>query len=433
MKTAKKYLILFVVLALLGAPLAVALAAYGTPDVVSGWKPDAIHKASVNFRNFGNASGGFQEASLNQLISPESNLILDCPWKSPKKKNQIETNHIHFSYNADALSITINDQGNCSTQISGVSLGNLDYIRIDVVQGSSNNSRIAFNNVIIDGIAEPIGSFPGARNTSSTWSVMNLILNDGFLMEGDIVLTGIQPGGPTPNYIEITVGQYDVFGPTASDVMVDPSPVYLNGSATISAIVDDTGPDGYGLNVTSADFKLDDGSWFPMSASDGIFDSITEAVELFNDFADIPVGIHAACVHGMDLFSNLGDETCQNIWITYMFYGFDDPIDNELMNEAKAGRAIPVKWRLTDANGEPITSENSFAGLHSFPIACGELTEPVETVDEYSAGDSSIQNLGDGYWQFNWKTPKIYAGSCRAMYVEFDSGTISEIVRFQFK
>jgi hypothetical protein len=41
--------------------------------------------------------------------------------------------------------------------------------------------------------------------------------------------------------------------------------------------------------------------------------------------------------------------------------------------------------------------------------------------------------LGDGYWQFNWKTPKTYADSCRAMYVEFNSGALSPVVKFQFK
>jgi hypothetical protein len=46
--------------------------------------------------------------------------------------------------------------------------------------------------------------------------------------------------------------------------------------------------------------------------------------------------------------------------------GFFSPIDNNFLNIAKAGQAIPAKWRLTDANGVPIGDPASFVGL--FPI-----------------------------------------------------------------
>ena len=38
-----------------------------------------------------------------------------------------------------------------------------------------------------------------------------------------------------------------------------------------------------------------------------------------------------------------------------------------------------------------------------------------------------------GYWQFNWKTPKSYADSCRVMVVEFNSGALSPAAKFKFK
>jgi hypothetical protein len=37
----------------------------------------------------------------------------------------------------------------------------------------------------------------------------------------------------------------------------------------------------------------------------------------------------------------------------------------------------------------------------------------VDAVETYS-GETRLQYLGDGYWQFNWKTLKSYAGQCRA-------------------
>lgn len=54
-------------------------------------------------------------------------------------------------------------------------------------------------------------------------------------------------------------------------------------------------------------------------------------------------------------------------------------------------------------------------------------------MEEEAAGSSGLQYIGDGYWQFNWKTPKDYAGTCRAMYVVFDSEQTSPVVKFQFK
>jgi hypothetical protein len=40
-------------------------------------------------------------------------------------------------------------------------------------------------------------------------------------------------------------------------------------------------------------------------------------------------------------------------------------------------------------------------------------------VEEYAAGSSGLQNLGDGYYQFNWKTPTSYAGSCKSIKLVF--------------
>ena len=34
-------------------------------------------------------------------------------------------------------------------------------------------------------------------------------------------------------------------------------------------------------------------------------------------------------------------------------------------------------------------------------------------VEEYAAGASGLQNLGDGIYQLNWGTAKSYASTCR--------------------
>ena len=112
----------------------------------------------------------------------------------------------------------------------------------------------------------------------------------------------------------------------------------------------------------------------------------------------------------------------------YEFSGFAAPIDNEKVNAAKAGQTIPVKWRLTDANGVGISDPTSFVSLTSaLGAGCSGATDGVET---YSGG-SGLQYLGDGYWQFNWKTPKTYAGQCRRMVLTLADG--EHVADFQFK
>jgi hypothetical protein len=123
-----------------------------------------------------------------------------------------------------------------------------------------------------------------------------------------------------------------------------------------------------------------------------------------------------------------------NYTFAYIFYGFFKPVDNpSIVNKAKAGQAIPVKWRITDTNGVPISDPASFMSLTSYPIDCESLAgDPTDAVKEYTAGSSGVQYLGDGNWQFNWKTPKTYTGQCRTMVLTLaDSST--HTAYFSFK
>ena len=112
----------------------------------------------------------------------------------------------------------------------------------------------------------------------------------------------------------------------------------------------------------------------------------------------------------------------------YVFSKFFSPIDNLLVvNNAKAGQAIPVKWRITDINGAPISDPASFKDLGSYQISCSSFTgDPTDAIEEYASGSSGLQYSGDGYWQFNWKTPKTYAGQCRKMVLTLGDGSKHE-------
>jgi hypothetical protein len=105
----------------------------------------------------------------------------------------------------------------------------------------------------------------------------------------------------------------------------------------------------------------------------------------------------------------------------YTFDGFAAPVDNDRLNTAKAGQAIPLRWRLTDATGAPVTTLTA-ATVTVASLAC-DLGGSADQVEEYAAGGSGLQNLGDGYYQLNWKTPASYAGSCKTL--KLDLGEVS--------
>ena len=93
------------------------------------------------------------------------------------------------------------------------------------------------------------------------------------------------------------------------------------------------------------------------------------------------------------------------------------PVDNDIVNVAKAGQTVPLKFHVSDANG-PVTDLSPDAvSVTVAGLAC-DLGDTSDQIEEYASGDSGLQNLGDGNYQFNWKTPKAYASSCKTLSVD---------------
>jgi hypothetical protein len=70
--------------------------------------------------------------------------------------------------------------------------------------------------------------------------------------------------------------------------------------------------------------------------------------------------------------------------------------------------------------------------LTSSNLNCGTFAgEPESSIETY-AGSSGLQYLGDGNWQYNWKTPKSYTDSCRTMVLNLKDGS-KYTANFKFK
>jgi hypothetical protein len=204
-----------------------------------------------------------------------------------------------------------------------------------------------------------------------------------------------------------TAEVHDSTSPAVSTVSVGP---VLVGQS--SAVLSATATDPYG--VVGGEFSTDGGSsWTAMSQTDSTLSATI-------DTSALPVGVYPVKVRATDYADNTSNPVTVNLNVQYGFEGFFTPVDNTTMNIAKAGAAIPFKFRVIDASGAPITD---LAGVtvKAEALSC-PLGETADLLEEYAEGGSGLQNLGDGYYQFNWKTPKSYARSCKTVTLSLGAG-----------
>jgi hypothetical protein len=115
-------------------------------------------------------------------------------------------------------------------------------------------------------------------------------------------------------------------------------------------------------------------------------------------------------------------QVTQSVKVDYRYTGFLDPVaNNGVLNVATAGQSIPLKWRLTDAGGVPVTTLRSVVvTVKALSCALGSTNDQAR---ESASGGSGLQNLGDGYYQYNWKVPASYANSCKTLRLDLGEGS----------
>jgi hypothetical protein len=66
--------------------------------------------------------------------------------------------------------------------------------------------------------------------------------------------------------------------------------------------------------LSSAEYQVDGGTWSPMQASDGTFDSSLEQVTAQFTAPQGPTSVEV-CVQGSDVFGNTGSAACEQLEI----------------------------------------------------------------------------------------------------------------------
>jgi hypothetical protein len=139
-------------------------------------------------------------------------------------------------------------------------------------------------------------------------------------------------------------------------------------------------------------------------------------------------------VHATDAAGQTSSETHYYNVVPYVFIGFFPPVDNRpVLNVAKAGSKVPVKWSLRDANGAFIRDVGVVASILSQNIAC-DTGAPLDTLEETAAaGTSGLRyDFANEQFVYAWATQKSWAGSCRQLVLTLAAGT-QHFADFKFK
>jgi hypothetical protein len=114
-----------------------------------------------------------------------------------------------------------------------------------------------------------------------------------------------------------------------------------------------------------------------------------------------------------------------------VFIGFSIPVSNTDLNKVQAGSVVPLRWRLTKPDGTPIVNLTSVSVVaNTVPCEGGVASNDVAPVNAVGSG---LQNLADGYYQYNWKTSKSEAGACKHLQLSIDAWVVSKSAEFFLK
>ena len=124
----------------------------------------------------------------------------------------------------------------------------------------------------------------------------------------------------------------------------------------------------------------------------------------------------------VDLAGNQASRDCPYA-VIYDFGGFYPPVEPApVLNEARAGSAVPLKFSLAGDQGFDVIVAGYPA---SQPVACDTLqtTGPSEPTEP--AGRSGLSyDEESGWYNAIWKTERAWVGTCRLLTIQLADGTV---------
>ena len=304
-------------------------------------------------------------------------------------------------------------------------LDSLNYLQIQIKINDPAPTQVYLTGVTLDGSS--LGDFHGVNDLILHWQVNEVDLSDGFTLTGTLHLTGPFKNNQEWNRVEIDFGRVDHQGPLSSDVLSTPSPAGVSQPITVTAVVDDS-TTGNSL-IASAEYSLDNGtSWLPMSAQDGTFDEVNEAVTVTFP-APGQSGTYDLCVRGSDDASNTGSPACIQVTVGDVL----GPLTSNVVatpNPVSYSQPITVTAVVDDS-----TTGNSLIASAEYTLDGGTNWLPMQAqdgaFDEVNEGASATFTAPDQPGTYDlcvrgWdETGNDGASACIQLVVSDDQGPLA--------
>jgi hypothetical protein len=381
----------------------------------------------------------------------------DCG-KLSNNSGQIKTVEFGIATGATAGNYAVTHTKTASNAAVSAIGTSLDFTLVVTGESDGNNApEVTVTSVTGTGtgspdITDPFSVYLKSGNASITWSATftgggtaSYQLKLGTCATGTNLVaagTGYTSGDVTST---VAVGELGLDGSKTVSVCV--TKASSTGGAAVTIVKDTvaptaavqfkldgdvvTGPFIYGTEGVTAECVGTD------TGGSGVASTTTPVLStVAGKFLVDGVGTAEYSCTATDNAGNTSATATNSYQVYYGFETFTAPLnpDPEALNVAKAGRTIPLKWRLVDVDGVGVdTLLASNVKVRTTLLSCYLPGTFPDLVEEAAAGSSGLQNLGDGYYQFNWKTTTGLANSCRTLTLTLgDAGGDPRIALFEF-
>lgn len=182
------------------------------------------------------------------------------------------------------------------------------------------------------------------------------------------------------------------------------------------------------------DFFIDpelDGDGYPTDSSDPIGSATTDSggtATLAHDIDGLGVGDHVLYAEFLGNTTHNPSNDSATLGISYLFVGFQPPINPEGNSVFGNGRVIPIKIRLADANLAPVpdATPTVWVTQYSSETGLGEVLEPATSVSAADTGNVMRYVPEDDQYLYNWDLSSLGNGTYAVVVDLGDSPTCSQ-------
>ena len=123
-----------------------------------------------------------------------------------------------------------------------------------------------------------------------------------------------------------------------------------------------------------------------------------------------------------------GSNNSATLGISYLFVGFQQPINPEGNSVFGNGQVIPIKIKLADANNQPVPDATPTVWLYQYSLSTGlgEVIEPATSVSAADTGNIMRYVPADNHYIYNWDLSSLTNGTYAVVVDLGDSSACSK-------